>query len=495
MKITHYNNIDFQIEADGSISRSNTWHVMPDDNVLDSWETFGDSVKTWAGNRGDAFRMPKNSSTGYTSDSNYIISDIKFKSISRFMYEVTFTGKPKYATAEMIGGVSTSTNHNDETTKTAKWRVHADNMESFLPAIGDVISWSGNAYLCDNVKSDLIRAGIYEVVIVARDMAVLMVGNPIYRKTAMMEQVKTAKWRVSNDEYDSWIADRDVGISAESWAGSGYYITGVSADPIGKLGYYVTIEAKHIGVRLIESRRSEKFLRKDAAGGVVREVSYTGRWQVHADNLAEFQDLTGKSADDWTGDTNTTVINIDPVKVSESEYEVTLKALDLTQSTRVSISKNTTGSFTGKTKTYTSIGDFKPTAKDCGWYLGNDGIWDKINNKSEGSWNSYEDCPFLVDAELPNAMIDVSISCVKVTIESYAKGDPAKYVDSAIDWNETKVEYATIGKHEGWWRRVNQDFTEVYDNEGDIWTKFVREYLYSPSSDLEWNIFYWHNHE
>ena len=97
MQVSHYNNIDFNIDSNGEISRRSTWHLSMDESaVVDTeWQGMRSAVEGWAGAVGDNWRLPDADSTAYTEDSGFIISDISFKSLNRYMYEVSYTGHKK----------------------------------------------------------------------------------------------------------------------------------------------------------------------------------------------------------------------------------------------------------------------------------------------------------------------------------------------------------------------------------------------------------------
>ncbi len=485
MKIVHYNNVDFNIDSNGNITRSATWHVMADENVITDWTSLRESVEEWAGDIGDDWRLPGDDSQSYTTDENYVVTSIGFKSLSRYMYEVSYNGEKKYLTSEMIGGINISINSNAETEKNTKWRVYTDSLDDFLPAPGDVMSWAGELYLCSSISATANATGIYEVTLNAKDMSVLMIGNPSYQKTRMREQVKNATWRIDPDSYDDFISSNDIDSDASSWAGDGYYVTSVNASPNGVLGYNVQLEAKHISVRLISVKKDIQFKGYNTSGGAKKDEVYTGRWQVHADSIEEFYDMIGESASDWAEE-DFTVTEIHPNYISDIEYEVTLTAKNLSSSTSIKISSHDyrddiesgTPVYTGDTY------EFLITAENAGWTTDTDGSNKKIEN-----WDASSNCPFANQSSaLDENLINETIICATVTKTRYHKGDPAKYVDTLNDWqhDSSQVLNGKLGNYSGSFRKVGISSRRVLNRAGETYTRIDEVYQECPGT-FTWN--------
>lgn len=485
MQITHYSNIDFDIDRTGKITRKSTWHVMPDEVDLAGWPDVADAVKAWAGTTGDNWRKPNANSISYTTDENYVITQISCKSTARYMYEVSYTGEAKCLEAEMQGQPELSINEFGEREKSAVWLVHKDSLESFLPQAGEVIIWAGALYMFAGATASDAGGNRYEVTVKAKHMDVLMIGLPTYRRNINLESIKTAKWRVDINSYDDFLSSHDINSDASAWAGSGYYITNLSADPAGNGGYYVTIEAKHIGVRKIDVRKSSRYLKTNILGGVDAERTWTGRWQVHKDNLPEFEAMLGGIADDWTGEPGFIVTAVEPTRISEVGYEVSIEAKDADnaadQYAEMRDEKKDLGK---KYKVSDHVSDIVLKPDMCGYKSDST---TKTGWAPISGWDKNTFCPLVTSAVLNQALINKPQILLGVTEEYYLKGTPAKYISEMQELVSKKVFTAKIGTHNGSWRlAATPSFVSVIDSKGDEYTKVTRSIVLAPKG-YSWN--------
>jgi len=487
MQIVHYNHFDFDIDPAGRITRKSTWHVMPDRDVTTDWTAFGEAVKTWAGKLGDAWRLPTANSQDYTTDNDYVVTAISCKARARYMYEVTFTGQLHALTATQLGQTEITVNDNGEKEKSARWLVHADSLDAFLPRPGDVLSWAGELYLCGQISCRDVGGKRYEVSLRARDMAVLQVGLPTFKRTALLESVKTAKWRVAASAYDEFLAAHDVDADASSWAGDGYYVTSVSASPIGKCGYYVTLEAKHIAVRLIDVKRAVRFLCFNNDGSVANEVIYTGRWQVHKDSLDDFNVLSGTSAADWADD-GFIVTAIEPTRLSATEYQITLTARSPACQLQFAPIYDDRSNLSARKDVKVDLSEFKLTPEQCGWTQQN-GSWIKLNKLQSSSWTARY-CPLTTSTELDWSLTQTPLRTTTVAVTEYKRGQVSLYVKTLAEWNESDIlNNYTLCNDTGSWRKLHQESELILDNLGKFWTKITRHYQKAPGS-FSWNASY-----
>ena len=494
LRITHKSNIDFTIGANGQIQRTSTWEILPASgaDILTSWTSFRADAETWAGAIGDPFRIPDSDSMGYTTDDDYLITEIAFKSPARFIYEVTFTGRKKHTTAEMTD-YSETKNNNLEKEKTAKWMIHDDSIEEWLPDIGAVITW-GDAlygvdelYMIDDIQKTKLKSGEWEVTLKAKDMAVLIIGNPQFTRTAAYESSKTAKWRVDTASYEQFIADNDID-SAATWAGDGYYVTNLSAEPHGILGYYVTIEAKHVSVRQIEVLPRKTFAGYETDGSLKIETVYTGKWQVHADNREEFETLIGESAEDWA-DQGYIVTSVNPVKLSDVEYEYTLEAKNTDSSSASPPTEDDRSKLWERTDDYPGSAEFKIDSRMAGWIM-KDNKLTKIT-EAGGTWSAAKDCPFVFSEPMEEKYVERVVRCVIVQETIYKKVDPIKILSELKTIYESSEifpnEFGIAGTS---WRVTKVEGEKILDNEGKPWTKFTAVYMCAPFN-WQWNAAYW----
>ena len=321
-------------------------------------------------------------------------------------------------------------------------------------------------------------------------MSVLLVDLPAFSKNKNLEKVKKARWRVSHDALASFLDTHDVNLDAADWAGEGFIVSHVETNPIGSLGHYVTVEARHVGVRMVEIRRNAKFNGYDPYGNILAEVVYTGRWQVHADYCAEFDRKIGLSAADWA-ESGFTVTSLNASRVSDMEYEYTVEAKDLDASGTGNIP------FTydprhdlGSRKDYKfSSANIFFSARDAGWMKNSKGELVEMNKQKSGSWTPSVDCPFRTESVLPKAMADCNLSCVAVTETIYRKGLPERYASSLRDWQKNNPVVTSIGGTSGNWKKKSQSTSIITDNRNNPWTKITRHYLDAPGY-YQWNVNY-----
>lgn len=488
MQIVHYRNIDFDIDRQGRISRKSTWQVMPDEIDLSTWPDLAAAIRDWAGHVGDPWRRPLPDSQGFATEEEFVVTDIGFKAQTRYMYEVTFTGQPKGMTAEMLGQPELSVNENGEREKSGRWLIHADALEEFLPEPGAVITWAGTLYLCRQVDCRDAGGKRYEVTIRARDMAKLMIGLPTCRRSANLESVKTAKWRVDAEAAPAFMTENDINADASSWAGDGYFVIAVRAEPIGQSGYYCTVEARHMGIRQIDIRKSTRYLRHDEVGGIVCETVYSGRWQVHKDHLPELENCCGQAADEWA-EAGYIVTSVEPVRLSEVEYQVTLQARRLAASRLFAPLVSDDRSNLSSRKDVTSgYGEFKLSAEQCGWFR-NGEEWVKLNSIAEKTWIPGKDCPLRTVAELDWSLAETPLSTVMVEVTEYWRGQVSRHISSLSEWESSGdiLSGYTLCGSTASWRKIDQKADLILDNDGDPWTRVLRIYQKAPGG-FNWNV-------
>jgi len=487
MRVTHYDNVDFNIDSNGEVSRQSTWHAMLDaGTVADTeWGNLREQAKAWAGNIGDAWRLPNIDSENYSEDSDFIISDITFKSLSRYMYEVSYTGHKKHLTAEIIGGISETINSSSEHSKNATWLVHTDSLTGWLPQIGDVIAWAGSDFLCENIQLQERANGEWEVKINAKDISVMMIDNPTFSRTDSHESVRKAKWRVSIDAYDDFITNNAINSDASSWAGSAYYVSDIQVSPHGKIAYYISIEARYIETRLLNVKHSESFNGYDSNGNINKEIVWTGRWRVHRDNLPDFENLVGESAEDWTT-SGAIITKVDPVRVTDLIYEVSMEAKEPEDSGASALEFNTDNrsKLGSRVDVICKEVDYLLSASDCGWNKNSQGQFEEIPE-----WDAQKLCPFTTSAPLPQEIIDANLKCVFVSKITFLRGCSKAHIRMNLDWSRTPRIVTSVAGVTGAWLKQSFNTEEVFDNEGKRWTKIIRSYIHSPA-DHTWNSNY-----
>jgi hypothetical protein len=486
MKISHKNNVDFNIDSNGEVSRRSSWHLMLNEGLaVDSeWLNLRGQAELWAGAVGDAWRLPDADSETYTEDADFIISGITFKALSRYMYEVSYTGHKKHLTAEIIGGISETLNSYSEHSKSATWMVHVDSLTGWLPQIGDVLVWAGDDFLCENINLQERASGEWEVKITAKDMSVMMIGKATFSRNSNHDSIRKAKWRVSIDAYDDFIANSAINSDASSWAGDAYYISDIQVSLNGKIAYYISLEARYAETRLLSVKHSEAFNGYDSDGKINKIVIWTGRWRVHKDNLLDFENRVGESAEDWTI-SDTIITKVDPVRVTDLIYEVVMEAKELKNS-----GDNADFNMDDRSKLGQRIDiickevDYILGASECGWNKNSQGQFEMIPE-----WDAQKLCPFVSIIPLPAEMIDANLKCVFVSKTTFLRGRSKAHVRMNLDWSRTPRIVSSVAGVMGSWLKQSFDTEELFDNEGKRWTKIIRSYIHTPA-DYAWNSNY-----
>ncbi len=529
MRVTHINNIDFSISQENAITCTSVWELLPDENFEQTWPSFEAEVKAWAGDIGDDWRVPNPDSKGYTADNTRIITAIECKSKARWCYEVSYTGRVKDLEARMTE-YSEDINNREEYQKNATFLVETEYLEAWCPNIGDVLTWAGELFCCDNIskRKNGLNNNQWEVSIQAVDMRLLMLGNPTFSRNSRYESVKTAVWRVHNDEYENFLAEHNIGTAA-GWAGDKYYITDMNADPRGNYGYDVTLEAKHIEVRCVEVRREEVLKSYDTADDPEKEITYVGTWQVHADSLAEFQDQVGLLAAEWA-ESNFIITKSTPTLVNPMEYEVVMEAVDKDQF--ITQSEGSIGTLKSDYSSELEVTPFTMemilTPQQLGWmkegvtdasqgsdsqvassgvpdtskgevwvpykesYLFRKALKDVAAKKNQ--WNADTDCPFVIagsgyDRSGSIEFANKPYQCICVEITKYTKGDPAQNLSALktrIESYPRIIKWGPIRGLTASWKRIRFEVEKVKDSRGNAWWKESYTMQAAPN-DWRWN--------
>ncbi len=385
----------------------------------------------------------------------------------------------------MTGGILETVNEFGEREKSAVWQIHADSLEGWLPKIGDVLSWAGADYQCVNISSRQSACCEWEVKLTARDMSVLMVGNPSFKRNNYLESSISATWRVCNDAIEAFLAAHEINNDASDWAGADYYITEISTRPDGMQGYLVTIEARHVGIRKIDVKRRETFAGYDFFGNLRREIVWTGRWRVHRDNKQDFENITGLSAADWAEE-GYIVTSVDPSRISDMEYEYIVEAKSPENSNLASMQyKNDRTNLASRVDAKVDSGTFFLSAEQCGWFKNDDGRYEEIED-----WDPNSDCPFQAEDVLEKEMIDSELLCAILTVSTYRRGETRRHVADEVQWANSDRIVNNADGNEGDWRKIEIKADIINDFIGDVWTKVSKKYMYAPAG-FKWNSNFW----
>lgn len=371
----------------GEISFTITWNVVDStEDRASLWNTLEERVRAWAGNIGDPFPMPSSDASTVEPNDDIEITNISITPEARFIYKVVFTGSLKNMTPELIGNISTQQNRNKEYTKTGVWLVSVDDptldtatqLSSWLPAIGDVLTWDGPEVICEDINISAESYNQYKVTIKARCMSVLMKGLPRKSIDSLLQKQKTATWIVDRDTLDSWlpsIGDHigesvSDGMDDPAWVENDYYITNIDVTPVGYLGYEVTIQATHISVRLVKMEGNRASDSTSVTGHINTKDSFTGTWQCTAEGLSSFDDLVGQPSEMFTGyESDLLISNVSWTQKGTNEFEVKVVAATPTVKNGGNSDANAKKNLENKREVEITQGTHTLTANQCGWLM------------------------------------------------------------------------------------------------------------------------------
>ena len=211
MRICLKNNINFNIDSRGRIVRTVVWEVIPDVGGIENWDTFSNDIEAWANSTNGQLRDAAEDPTASHINADYLITDYSVNYTGQWIAEVTFNAVRKETEALMISGVDEQIEDNGEKTYSATFKIHADNIDGWLPQQNDVIAWAGAACMCLSINKKEVDSGHsdlaqYEVQITARDMSTVMLGLVTHRENEKREKTATGRWQVSVDAYEEFRA-------------------------------------------------------------------------------------------------------------------------------------------------------------------------------------------------------------------------------------------------------------------------------------------------
>jgi hypothetical protein len=440
------------------------------------WRIHADSMEDWLPKIGDALSW---------AGADCQCVNISSRQLACREWEVKLTARD--TSVLMIGNPSFKHNNNLESFSSAKWRVSKDAIEAFLVAhaVNTAAEWAGDNYVVTAISSEANGASGYYVTLEARDMSVLMIGNPSFKHNNSLESFSSAKWRVGKNAIEDFLATHEINNDASGWAGEGYYVTEISSQPDGMQGYLVTIEARHVGIRKIDVKRRETFAGYDIFGNLKREIVWTGRWRVHRDNKQDFENITGFSAADWAEE-GYIVTSVDPSRISDMEYEYTVEAKSPENSNLALMHyKNDRTNLASRIDVMVDSGTFILSAEQCGWIKNDEGKYDEIED-----WLFGASCPFQTEDMLEKEMIGSELLCAVLTVSTYRRGETRRHVTAEVQWANSSRIVSNADGHEGDWRKIEIKADIINDSRGDVWTKVSKKYMHAPAS-FKWNPNFW----
>jgi hypothetical protein len=206
---------------------------------------------------------------------------------------------------------------------------------------------------------------------------------------------------------------------------------------------------------------------------------------VHRDSLIDFEDRTGQSAEDWSAP-DTIITKVDPVRVTDMIYEVTMEAQELDNSgtNAANYTLDNRSKLANRKDIFCREVDYVLNASQCGWYEDSKGKFEKIPD-----WDPGKQCPFLTSVNLNLEMINTKLKCVFVSEVSFLRGRSKAHVKMNLDWSRASRIASRVAGVTGSWLKKNFDTEELFDNEGKRWTKIIRSYIHAPAG-FQWNSGY-----
>ena len=387
----------YAIDANGVMSITTTWMVLPDTTVTHrtplDWLDLSNAVQTWAGEVGDPYKRPKipsgsREATEYDEDPAFIVTDIEYHCVEgRTHYEVTFSHIQNLSTMKMVGNVSAEINENNEKTKSITYQLTVGTSsttaidEHFVKS-GDTVNWAGTEYLVTSSSYNAISPTRYEINITAKDMSVMLIGNPQKSVDAFGQQTMSAIKRYSNTAYTKAIASVDaeealpeVGEPVSPWLGlegwDGYIVTDVSHEPDGVLGYIVTVTAKHVSKRLVKVSKQQTRKTTGAGFYTTNNIQY----QSDSEHVLDFDNIIGDRAEEYAENAVGIVSDVSIDSSGKNDYDIQITTTD----EPAQGAESSANDLRDEVSVSMSQSEFTLTPQQAGWFKGLSGEYYMIN--------------------------------------------------------------------------------------------------------------------
>lgn len=478
MQIHAAGKVSFSLDATPILTAEAVWICQNHHQLAP--EAFRHAVEAWAGAAGAPLRVPMTDGTPQELDAVRVES-IHFAYQDTDHAEVTFKAREIPLEPLRTGTLAAVYSADGEERRSARFRVR-DAAHALLPRLGDHVAWAGEEFVCENLRTEESGAH-FEFEITCRKITCRVVNGPTVRiDAATGDSSQTIVYFVAAAEYPAFLAAHPIDAPAP-WAGDGYVIRRVESAASGKLGFLVTLEARQVVTRMLDSRRSERFAGFDLFNGARREVVYQSRWRVRAEDLPAFENITGSNAH-WAGN-NSIVTDVTPKRLSELEYELDIEAQSLGNPELFRrYSGDDRSNLQGRSDVSARLIDFLVTPEMAG-YLRVEGGY-----LPDEGWVPETDCPFLV-AALPVSMADAIVKTIYLIETTYRQGGMSRNLRHLVDWgNSGRVSNSAVGGCSGSFLKITLDSAEISDNCGTRWTRFVAGYQMAPPG-YSWNPAYW----
>ncbi|MGE4565800.1 MAG: hypothetical protein AB7F32_13080 [Victivallaceae bacterium] len=482
IRIHHADYHKFAVDGGNRLSFESVWRVSatpPPDNAV-----FLAEVRNWAGAAGDPFRIGGPDGSPVALDGVAVESlDIEFPAAGEAVIRFRATG---IGLGEAPEHLSETLGSDGERRKKATFRIAAaPGALPPLPAIGAVLSWAGESFVCESAESKSVAGG-FECTINCRKIGTRLLRGPELVRDADSEETESATYFVPAANHAAMLAAFAIDVPVP-WGSPEKVIRKVTSRSSGPLGFEVTVEGRKIVTKMLESRRSERFDGFDSGNRIRRELIWQSRWRVRADELADFENLTGAPAV-WAG-ADTVVTEVIPRRISELEYELAIEAQALTNPNLYrNYSEDDRSNLQGRTDVNARLIDFLITPEMAGYLRSDNGAY--VTNPD---FSAATASPFAVTEPLGVDMVNAVIKTILLTETGYRPGPIRNHLDDMIDWAYAgRVTTDRVAGCSGSFLKVDLELRELADNFGNRWTRITASYQMAPP-EMPWNPVYWNN--
>ncbi len=483
MLIQCLNAPEFTVAENGEITRSARWLLCAEADDGD----FAVAAMLWAGAANGDWRVPNAAGDGYTPDHAVRIGKVDCKVIDAGSCEIHYTGLPRLgAVTRVPGAFRFERRANLEEYQYDSFRVPAEAFNTFLPAIGQSLNWNGGVYVCESAEARLELDGNYRIDLTAVNTAVRAEGEITTEDTAEFESLKQGVWLVTPSALAEFLTAHAIHADASAWAGEGFYIHHVATAPAHSGNRtQVTLQARHAALKLIEARRTERLAAFGSSETAEKEIIWTGRWRVTAQDRAIFENQLGASAAEWAEE-NFIISRITPERVSDCEYEYTLEA----RLPETILSDNTPywhdRDLPDRNEFYARVGEIRFTPRQCGYCWSYLGQYVLLAN-----WSPSAQCPLVTTVPLDPRWINQGVKLLEVVAVNYLAGPSGRNLSTIRNWLAgAKVVRATLAGITGNWLKVDLNVDDLTDSRDRRWTRITKIYR-QPPAQYEWNSLFW----
>lgn len=364
----------------------------------------------------------------------------------------------------------------------AIYHINKKESRSFDNLIGMPPSFADGDYIVTKVSGRELNPLQLEITVTAAAKKdELQIGEIFTGRTEYGTDFKKISFLVSTENVQTF-REKLYRNAPAQWAGDNYYIESYTEQD-NQQGTCFNIKAVEIYTRMLNLVKEECFAGFNYDGTSCKNVTYHSEWQVSADEADNFSDLTGTTAE-WC-DPNAIITEVRPEKLSDIEYRIKIKAQLRSNSGLHKIYDNENyENLQNRTDLNCELIDFRFSAKDCGYFLNCDGLYDRIPE-----WNRTIDCPVITEDVLPIRCINSNVKILRISESTYHRGSMNKNISDMQNWSQTRIFNGKIGGCYGSYLKSDLYAKEIFDSHGNRWTKITGVYDLAPTGK-EWNPYF-----